>query len=72
MRDTNIAVTKDAALLSGAYYSHRINADIVAEAYGFFDKSRLTSAYGGVTAANCDLIHFGERVAGKVGIFAFE
>jgi hypothetical protein len=72
VRDTNIAVTKDAAILSGLYYSHQINPDIVAEAFGFYDRSRLASAYGGVTAANYDLNYFGERVAGKVGIFAFE
>lgn len=72
VRDTNTAVTRDAALLSGVHYSHQINPDIVAEAYSFYDKSRLTSAYGGVTAANYDLVYFGERVAGKVGIFTFE
>jgi hypothetical protein len=72
VRDTNIAVTEDAALLSGLYYSHQINPDIVAEAFSFYDKSRLTSVYGGVTALNYDLVYFGERVAGKVGIFAFE
>ncbi|HKP94431.1 MAG TPA: alginate export family protein [Fibrobacteria bacterium] len=72
VRDTNISVTKDKAFLSGLYYSHQINPDIVAEAYGFYDQSRLTSAYGGVTAQNYDLQYYGERVAGKIGIFAFE
>jgi hypothetical protein len=72
VRDTNIAVTKDAAILSGLYYSHQINPDIVAEAFGFYDRSRLASAYGGVAASTYDLNYFGERVAGKVGIFAFE
>lgn len=70
--DANPAATQDRALLSGLYYSHQINPGIVAEAFTFYDQSRLTSAYGGVTASNYDLIYFGERVAGKVGIFTFE
>jgi alginate export protein len=72
VRDTNTTVTQDRALLSGLYYSHQISPDFVAEAYSFYDQSRLASAYGGVTAANYDLVYFGERVAGKFGIFAFE
>jgi hypothetical protein len=44
----------------------------VAEVYGFYDQSRLASAYGGVTASNYDLQYYGERVAGKIGMFAFE
>ncbi|MDB5105615.1 MAG: hypothetical protein JWP91_3304 [Fibrobacteres bacterium] len=72
IRDTNTIVTGDNAILSGLYYSHQITPDIVAEAYGFYDESRLASAYGGVTAQAFDLLNYGERVAGKVGIFAFE
>lgn len=72
VRDTNTAVKNDRAFLSGLYYSHNVNADITAEAFGFYDQSRLTSAYGGVTAQNYDLQYFGQRVVGKVGVIGFE
>jgi hypothetical protein len=72
VRDTNKTVTRDKAMLSGLYYSQQITPDVVAEAYGFYDHSRLINAYGGVTAQNYDLQYYGERVAGKVGLFAFE
>jgi hypothetical protein len=72
VRDTNTSVTLDHALLSGLYYSHQINADIVAEGYAFYDQSRLNTAYAGVTTGNYDLAYYGERVAGKVGILSFE
>lgn len=72
VRDTNTAVKDDRAFLSGLYYSHSVTPDIVAEGFGFYDQSRLTSAYGGVTASNYDLQYFGERVVGKVGVIGFE
>lgn len=71
VRDTNSAFTKDHLLLSGLYYSHQINPDIVAEGYAFYDKSTLPSV-GGAASLNHDLVYIGERVAGKAGMFTFE
>ena len=71
VRDTNTTTTKDHLLLSGLYYSHQINADIVAEAFGFYDKSTI-SAPGGAPSVNHDLYYIGERVAGTIGLFTFE
>ncbi len=73
VRDTNNTTTQDRVLLSGLYYSHQITPDIVAEAYGFYDQSRLGgTVYAGDTTLNYDLTYWGERVAGKTGLFAFE
>jgi hypothetical protein len=72
VRDTNTAAKDDALLLSGLYYSHQITPDIVAEGYGFYDRSRLATTYAGDVTQNYDLEYLGERVAGKAGLFAFE
>ncbi len=73
VRDTNTAAKNDRLLLNGLYYSHQITPDIVAEGYGFYDQSRLPSTvYAGDTSAAYDLEYFGERLAGKLGMFAFE
>lgn len=72
VKDTNITTTKDHLLLSGLYYSHQVTPDIVAEAYTFYDKSRIPMAYGGWATANHDLLYYGQRVAGKVSMFTFE
>lgn len=72
VRDTNIAWDDDATILSGLYYSHQITPDIVAEAYGFYDRSRLPAVLSGDSLSNSDLYYLGERAAGKVGMIAFE
>lgn len=72
VRDTSQAAISDRLLLSGLYYSHQITADIVADAYGFYDQSRLPTTSAGVTSVNYDLFYFGERLAGKAGILSFE
>ncbi len=72
VRDTNATVTKDHDLLGGLYYSHQVNADLVAEAYSFYDQNRLTTIHNGDTTSNYDLMYYGERVAGKVGMVSFE
>jgi hypothetical protein len=71
VRDTGAALTRDHLLLSGLYYSHQINPDIVAEGFAFYDNSTLPSV-GGAASLNHDLYYLGERVAGKAGLFAFE
>jgi hypothetical protein len=73
VRDTNTVAKDDRVLLSGLYYSHQITPDIVAEGYGFYDQSRLpNTVYAGDTTQTYDLQYLGQRVAGKVGLFAFE
>ena len=72
VRDTNQIVTRDHDLLGGLYYSHQVTPDIVAEAYGFYDQNRLAAVHNGDSTANYDLQYFGERVAGKLGMFSFE
>lgn len=72
VRDTNQIVTKDHDFLGGLYYSHQITPDIVAEAYSFYDQNRLATVHNGDTTQNYDLEYYGERVAGKVGVVAFE
>lgn len=72
VQDVSNTAIKDHAMLSGLHYSHQITPDIVAEAYGFYDRSRLPSVYAGDTSSNYDLQYFGERVAGKIGLFTFE
>jgi hypothetical protein len=72
VNDPSAVSYKDHNLLSGLYYSHNVTPDIVAEAYSFYDKSRLPSTVAGVAAQNHDLVYFGERAAGKVGMFTFE
>jgi hypothetical protein len=72
VRDTNATVTKDHELLSGLYYSHQVTPDIVAEAYTFYDQSRLGTIHNADTTQNYDLEYYGERVAGKYGMVSFE
>ncbi len=72
VRDTNTAAKDDRLLLSGLYYSHQITPDLVAEAYTFYDQSRLPTVHSDTTTLNYDLTYLGERVAGKVSLFAFE
>lgn len=72
VRDTNQFVTRDHEYLAGLHYSHQINPDIVAEAYHFYDQSRLGTIHNGDTTSNYDLQYTGERVAGKVGFVSFE
>jgi len=72
VRDTNATVTKDHDILGGLYYSHQITPDLVAEAYSFYDQNRLQTIHNGDTTANYDLEYYGERVAGKIGMVAFE
>lgn len=71
VQDVSTAAYKDHLFLSGLYYSHNVGENIVAEAYSFYDKSRIPSV-GGVASQNHDLVYAGERVAGKVGMFTFE
>lgn len=72
IRDSSNTLVKDHDILSGLYYSRQIDADIVAEAYGFYDQARLPVVYAGDTTVNSDLLYYGERVAGKKGIVTFE
>jgi hypothetical protein len=72
VRDTNQLVTKDHDFLGGLYYSHQITPDLVAEAYGFYDQNRLAAIHSGDTTSNYDLSYYGERIAGKAGLVAFE
>ncbi len=72
IRDSSNTLVKDHDVLTGLYYSHQITPDIVAEAYGFYDQARQPTVYAGDTASNADLMYYGERVAGKVSLFAFE
>ncbi len=74
IRDSSNTLIQEHDLLSGLYYSHQINPDIVAEAYGFYDQSRLPITYAGeaLAASASDLVYLGERVAGKVNMLTFE
>ena len=73
VRDTNAATIDDRVLLSGLYYSHQITPDIVTEAFGFYDQSRLgNTIYSGDTTSSYDLQYLGQRIAGKINMFTFE
>ena len=72
VRDSSNTLVKEHDLLSGLYYSHQINPDIVAEVYGFYDQNRIPTIHNGDTTNNYDLQYYGERVAGKLGVFSFE
>jgi|GEM_PF-1411761 len=70
--DDSPAAIKDAAAVGGLYYSHSIKPGVTADVFGFYDMSRLPSTYAGDVALNYDLVYFGERFAGKFGMFNFE
>lgn len=72
VRDSADKGIDDHLLLSGLYYSHIINSDHQLDAYSFYDQSRMTNIYGGLTSKNYDLFYFGERASGKINIFTYE
>jgi len=72
VKDTNTVWTKDHDILSGLYYSHAVTPDIGAEIYAFYDQSRLPQTYSAAASLNHDLVYYGERTFGKLGLFAWE
>jgi hypothetical protein len=72
VRDSAINLDDDGTLLSGLYYSHQVTPDIVAEAYTFYDRSRMPAAFSGDAYSNYDLMNYGERIAGKIAMVTFE
>ena len=72
VKDTGATTTEDRVLLTGLYYSHALTPDFLADVYSFYDHSTLPATYSGLVSQNYDLYYLGERLAGKVGVFAFE
>lgn len=72
VRDSSERKTGDRDWLAGLFYAHTLSTALSAEAYAFYDQTRLPSDQGGVAARNFDLAYFGERLAGKAGVLAYE
>lgn len=62
----------DRELLTGLHYDYKFNDNLTAQAYSFYDQSRLKNIYSKDTLNGYDLGYFGERVVGKFAFFAFE
>lgn len=72
VRDSADKAVEDRLVLSGLFYGRKPAASHQAEAFVFYDQSRLASAYGGLSARNYDLVYLGERLSGRFGPFTYE
>jgi hypothetical protein len=72
VRDSAEKSNDDRALLTGLYYGRKLGPAHQADAYLFYDQSRLPSNVGGIPSQNHDLWYLGERLAGRFGPFAYE